>query len=460
MKAALKIALAASLAAGVTAQPHNHQHLHQHARKHQHGAPLLSDREALDKRYVEIEYAYETETDYVDVADGSHISADAAEQGLADGIYKIVGETTPTSTTPTTTPAPTTSSSSSTSAAPTTAPTTSSANGGEFLELKIAGLHTSSTSSAAPAATTSASSSSSSSSSGATGVDADFPDGELDCSTFPSDYGAVFLDNTGLSTGWAGYMDVGVDNFEIGQTADISIDISEPSGEVKSGYFLTYACPPGYDSAQWPGAQGSKGQSVGGIWCGSDNKLHLTRSDKTKKLCQSGAGNVKVTNKLSEDVYICKTIYPGNEGMYLPTLVEAGATVDLYNPYQSDSFVWEGLSTSAQYYINKKGLDVNTSCTWTPDAPYSTSAGNWAPMNLGTSVNADGETFLSIFHNTPTSSASLDFDIAISGDDVNGTPCKYDSSTDETTGGSNGCTVSLGILIPHPFYSRDKATDK
>lgn len=454
MKAALQIALAASLAAGVTAQPHNHQHLHQHARKHEHGAPLLSNRDALDKRYVAVEYAFETETDYVDVVDGSRISAEAAKQGLADGIYKIVGETTPTSTTPIATPAPTTSSSSSSSSssspsvAPTTAATTSSAKGGEFLELKIAGLSTSSTStSAAPAATTYASSSSSSSSSGSTGVDSDFPDGELDCSTFPSDYGAVFLNNAGLTTGWAGYMDVGVDNFEIGQIADISIDISEPSGEVKSGYFLTYACPPGYDSAQWPGAQGSKGQSVGGLWCGSDNKLHLTRASETKKLCQSGAGNVKVTNKLSEDVYICKTIYPGNEGMYLPTLVEAGATVDLYNPYQSNSFVWQGLSTSAQYYINKKGLDVNTSCTWTPDAPYSTSAGNWAPMNLGTSVNSDGQTFLSIFHNTPTSSASLDFDISISGDGVSGTPCDYDSSTDETTGGSNGCTVSTDNLM-------------
>lgn len=435
MKAALKLALAASLAAGVTAQPHNHQHLHQHARKHQHG---LEGRDVVDKRYVEVEYAYETATDYVDVTDGSHIDTEAAEQGLADGVYKIVGETTPTSTTPTPTPTPTPStSSSSSSVAPTT---TSSADGGAFLEVKLGKATSSSTSSSAAAAATTESSSSSSS--GATGVDTDFPDGELDCSTFPSKYGAVWLDNTGLSTGWAGYMDVGVDNYEIGQTADISIDISEPSGDVQAGYFLTYACPAGYDAAQWPGAQGSKGQSIGGIWCGSDNKLYLTRSSSSSKLCQAGAGNVKIVNELDEDVYICKTIYPGNEGMYLPTLVEAGATVDLYNPYQSDSFVWEGLTTSAQYYINKKGLDVNTSCTWTPDSPYATSAGNWAPMNLGTSVNADGETFLSIFHNTPTSSATLDFDITISGDEVNGLPCRYDSSTDETTGATNGCTVS------------------
>lgn len=439
MKAVLKIAIAASLAAGAAAQPHNHAHRHQHARKHQH---------ADDKRDLQVEYAYTTETSYVDVTDGSVIDSDKAVEGLADGLYKVVGESTPTSTVPTSTPVPTTTSISTTSVASTSvastsaAPTTSS-TGGEFIEVKIGSSPLSTSSSAAPAATAASSSSSSSSGSSTTGVDSDFPDGKLSCSTFPSDYGAVWLDNTLLSTGWAGYMDVGVGNYEVGQSASITIDIAEPtSGEVKPGYFVGYACPSGYDAAQWPAAQGSSGQSIGGLWCGSDNKLYLTRSNSTKKLCQAGAGNVQVVNELSEDVYICKTWYPGNEGMWLPTHVPAGATVDLYNPYQSESYEWQGATTSAQYYVNKKGLSVDQACVWTPASPYSTSAGNWAPINIGTSVNVDGETFLSIFHNTPTSSAALDFNIAISGSEVSGLPCKYDASSDETTGATNGCTVS------------------
>jgi SUN family beta-glucosidase len=44
--------------------------------------------------------------------------------------------------------------------------------------------------------------------SGATGVDADFPDGQLDCSTFPSQYGAVAAPWLNMN-GWIGLQDVG-----------------------------------------------------------------------------------------------------------------------------------------------------------------------------------------------------------------------------------------------------------
>lgn len=441
MKAVLQIAIAASLAAGVTAQPH-HQHRHQHARRHQNASPLLSE------RALEVEYAFTTETEYVNVADGSHIDTSAAEEGIADGIYKVVGETTPTSTTPTPTPTPTPSTSTSTSSSSVVSSSSaaSTSDGGAFLELKLGLGSTSTSSSSSAAVATASSSSSSSSSSGATGVDADFPDGELDCSTFPSDYGAVELSNAGYTGGWAALMDVGTSNYVLGQSADITVDISMPDTSVQAGYFAMYGCPAGYDPAQWPEAQGSKGQSIGGLWCGTDNKLYLTRSSETTKLCQAGAGNVKVTNNLSEDVYLCKTLYPGSESMVLPTLVGAGETVDLYNPYQDKSYVWQGGSTSAQYYVNKKGLGVDQACVWTSPAPNSESAGNWAPECIGTSVNADGETFLSMFHNTPTSSAALDFDMEISGSAVSG-DCKYSASSDSFTGGGNGCTVSLNRVI-------------
>lgn len=453
MKAVLKIVLAASLAAGVTAQPHSN-HRHEHARRHQHQhAPPLEARE------IATDYQWVTDTVYVDV-DGTQIDPADAALGLDDGTYKVVGETepekatpVPTSTTPTPTPTPTpsttSSSSTSTSVASTSSASISSA-GGAFLEVKV-GLAASSTSSAASSSSTT---SSSSSSSGATGINADFPDGQIDCSDFASvaQYGALELENTSQAP-WAGYQHVGLSAYTVGQTAAISVDISEPlSGTPTAGTFVGYACQPGYDAAQWPAAQGSTGQSVGGLWCGSDEKLHLTRSETTSKLCQAGAGNVHVVSKLSKDVYICKTWYPGNEGMYLPTLVSAGSTVDLYNPLQSESYEWQGLTTSAQYYLNMQGVSVGQACTWTPSAPYTESAGNWAGMNLGTSVNQDGNTFLSIFHNTPTSTAALDYNIQVAGTadggtgSVNGLECSYEYSSNAVTGGGNGCTVSSNKL--------------
>lgn len=435
MKTALTFAVAASLAAGAVAQPHNHQHRHQHARKHEHAA-LLNERDQV------INYKYVEETSYVDV-NGNVISAEAAEAGLADGEYSIVGETTPTSTALATTLTPTTTAVPSTSAAP----TTSSASGGEFLELKLGSIGSSTAEASSASATATASASSSSSSSGATGVDADFPDGTIDCATFPSAYGAVAVDQTGVSP-WVGYMDVGTSNYVLGQTDDITVDISEPtSGDPQPGYFVGYHCPAGYDQAQWPAAQGSSGQSIGGLYCGSDNKLHLTRTDSTK-LCQKGAGNVQIVSKLSKSVFICKTWYPGNEGMYLPTEVSAGATVSLFNPLQSESYEWEGSTTSAQYYMNLQGLTAAQACVWDSPSPYTKKAGNWAGVNLGTSENSDGETFLSIFHNTPTSDAALDYNIVISGSDVSGLPCKYTYSDNEFTGDGNGCTVSSQPLAP------------
>lgn len=449
MKAVLNIALAASLAAGVTAQPHQHQH----ARKHQHVSPL-------DARELTTSYEWVVDTVYVDVVDGSSIDKTDAVEGLEDGTYEIVGETTPESTTPiptpypTPTPTPTPSpSTSSTPEATTTSAATTSAAGGEFLEVnnKVGVKSTSTSTSAAAEPTKESSSSSSSSSSGSTGIDSDFPDGEIDCGDFDSvaKYGAVALDNTKVAP-WAGYQHVGTSAYSVGQTADITVDISEPlTGDPTAGTFAGYHCPSGYDAAQWPAAQGSTGQSIGGLWCGSDEKLYLTRSETTSKLCQAGAGNVHIVSNLSKDVYICKTWYPGNEGMYLPTLVSAGSTVDLYNPYQSESYEWLGSTTSAQYYLNLQGLSVDQACTWTPDAPYSEKAGNWAGMNLGTSVNSDGETFLSIFHNTPTSDASMDYDIQVAGTaeggdgDVSGLECRYESASNSVTGGGNGCTVSL-----------------
>lgn len=459
MQTVFKVALAASLAAGVSAQPHNHQH----ARRHQHPEPLAA-------RELITDYEWVTDTVYVDVANGAAIDLADAVEGLEDGTYKIVGETAPEEstapTTPTTappipTPTPTSTSTSSSTPVPTSAEPTTSTPGNAFIEVNINVGHkdtdtdTSTSSTASTTSTSSSSYSTTESSSGSTGIDSDFPDGEIGCADFASvaKYGAVELGHTPVAP-WLGFMKVGLSAYTLGQSASITVDIEEPtSGDPTPGTFVGYACPDGYDASQWPEAQGLTGQSLGGLWCASDEKLYLTRSATTHKLCQAGAGNVHVISDLDKDVYICKTWYPGNEGMYLPTLVSAGSTVDLYNPYQSESYEWLGLTTSAQFYLNMQGVPVEQACTWTPDSPYTKVAGNWAGINLGTSVNADGETFLSIFHNTPTSTAALDYNIKIAGTpsggkgDVSGLACDYDYSSNTITGGGNGCTVSFTNFI-------------
>lgn len=437
MKGALNIAIAASLAAGVTAQPHAHHHRHQHAKKHDQVPHVVQLKQrgpspVLNERDVVVVYETPLETAYV--LGGESITPEEAEDCLRDKLCEIVGESEPTFVTPTPTPTPTPSQSS-TSAAKST-----SAAAGEFFEAKVNKVATPSSSSAEPASSSPApKATSSSSSSGASGIDADFPDGEIDCSTLPTEYGAVAVTQV-ENSGWAGLLEPPAGTFTVGSTKAITT-YDAPTGDLKAGMFGTYQCPEGYDMAQWPeGAQGATGQSIGGLWCGLDNKLYLTRPDSTKKLCQKGAGNVKVVNKLSDKVSLCKTSYPGKEDMILSNVVEGGATYNLYNPYQNQSYVWGGASTSAQYYVNLKGLDKDVACQWESPFPHKLDAGNWAGVNLGTSVNDDGTTFLSIFHNTPTSSKALDFNIELSGDVSQKCTYSYSSNSFSPSNG-NGCTV-------------------
>ncbi|KUI60043.1 Secreted beta-glucosidase sun1 [Cytospora mali] len=447
MKAIINLAIAASLAAGATAQPHAHQHQHQHAKKH--GSPVLNLERASPVLKGRDVVVWETPMVTTYVLAGESITKEEAENCLKDGSCEVVGETEPTFVAPT--PSTTSTSSVPTTTSTSTSTTPSSSSSAVASSTKVAaaeffefGLGSSSSSStvAATSAAASASATSSSSSSGATGIDADFPDGTLDCSAgVPTAYGAVEITHLGTD-GWAGILDVGTTAFEIGSTKAIASFSVATSGGVSAGMFGLYACPEGYDGAQWPEeAQGATGQSIGGLWCGTDNKLYLTRADSTKKLCQAGAGGVKVINKLSDKVSFCKTLYPGTESMVIPTVVESGATAELYNPFQNLSYSWEGSSTSAQYYVNLKGLGEDIACVWDSPDPYSESAGNWAGVNLGTSVDDNGVTYLSIFHNTPTSDAALDFNIKLSGDISS--DCTYDySSNSFSPSNGNGCTVS------------------
>ena len=138
------------------------------------------------------------------------------------------------------------------------------------------------------------------------GLERDFPDGIIDCSTFPSDYGPIKIDWTELG-GWTGIQYVTIQDNSI-----THIDTAIPGGEgCKPGAMCSYACPAGYQKSQWPSAQGSTGQSVGGLHCKENGKLSLTNPSLSKKLCIKGTGATKVQNNLSSNAAICRTDYPG-----------------------------------------------------------------------------------------------------------------------------------------------------
>lgn len=268
--------------------------------------------------------------------------------------------------------------------------------------------------------------------SGGTGLNANFPSGKIPCSHFPSDYGAVALDYLGTH-GWSGIQYV--PGYTLAATA-IDTIITAIAGEgCKELAMCSYACPAGYQKTQWPTAQGSTLESIGGLFCNSDGMLELTRPDHPT-LCEQGAGGVTVQNDLQDSVCTCRTDYPGIESMVIPACANPGESIAITNPIESDYYVWDNKQTSAQYYINKAGYSVGDACVWNSKRD-PLGAGNWAPMNLGVGQTNDGTTWLSIFDNLPTSTALLGFNVEITGD--TSSKCSYINGV--WTGGSNGCTV-------------------
>lgn len=207
---------------------------------------------------------------------------------------------------------------------------------------------------------------------GGQGLDSEFPDGELDCDTFPADYGAIPVDYLGHS-GWIGIQKVSIaDNL----VHDIVTGISGDG--CQDGAMCSYACPPGYLKSQWPSTQGAKGQSVGGLEC-SNGKLRLTNPGLSKSLCIKGAGGVMARNEASDVVSICRTDYPGTEDETVPLRVDAGETQELACPDSGTYYKWKGMDTTAQYYLNS-GADPEAACKW---GKAGTKLGNWAPVNFG-----------------------------------------------------------------------------
>ncbi|KAH6895121.1 hypothetical protein B0T10DRAFT_207474 [Thelonectria olida] len=419
MKNFITYTLAATLVAGAAA---DHQHRHHHGRRS--GSKVAKrDPDAVTEYVVAA-----TETVYE--VNGEQISAEEAEQGIQAGNYVVVGETNPTTY--------------SVAAAPTSTSETESATfAAQFIESKAETTSTSTsitpvvatTSSAAASSTTATAeddSSDDSTTSSGSGVSSKFKSGTIKCSVFPSAYGAVALDWLDFG-GWSGIQYV--PDYTPGDSAISTIHTAISGDGCTKNAFCSYACPAGYQKTQWPSAQGSTKESIGGLYCNSEGYLELTR-DGYETLCEAGEGGVTIKNELDVGVATCRTDYPGTENMVVPAWAAAGSSVSVCNPNQGTYYQWNGSGTSAQYYVNKAGYSNSDACVWTSSKD-SDGAGNWAPIVLGVGYS-DGNTYVSIFQNLPTSTAKLDFNIEIKGGN---TKCSYIDGV--WTGGSSGCTTTI-----------------
>lgn len=416
------------------AQP---QHAHNHAHKHKRGTVTTTAPGPIVTVYE---------------LNGLDVSWEDVEKGIADGKYILVGEEVASATTTSilsTSSVPSTSTAASTSVAPIVAiekpVTTSSSSSSSSSSTSVKVTPTSSTTpvavkttstSAAAAATTSASSGTSSGD-----TSSEFPSGTIKCSQFPSAYGPVAADWLGLG-GWTGIQST--PDYSILDTAISYIETAISGSSCTTNSFCSYACPAGTQKSQWPSAQGSTGQSIGGLYCNSKGYLELSNTDE-KSLCISGTGGVQVKSTLSQNALICRTDYPGTESETIALNVAPGATEPLTCPDASTYYQWEGSHTSAQYYINNQGLTEGQACIWGESG---SDAGNWAPVNAGVGRGTDGITYISLFPNSPTNpDGVLNYSITITG--ASG-ECSYSGGKYYGTGGvesATGCTVSIPFIL-------------
>ena len=446
MKVTVSLLSAAVVVAA--AQPHRHGHQHAHEKREAQGPQGGQDWQWSQTMDI---VAGPTVTVYM--LNGQPISEADVMQGIKNGTLVWanggVAEASTVVSSSSEYVAPTSSSSpvsiaTTSSLAPAYTPQSTPASSSASSEAPSSSSAPASSAPPAPAYSSPAPSPSSSTSDSATGVDSAFPDGQLDCSTFPSQYGAVAVDWMGLG-GWTGVQNPGSDNGGFSNILTVTSNTCGEGGNCCSeGSFCSYACPAGYQKSQWPSTQGATGQSVGGIQC-QGGKLHLTNPGMSKNLCMTGASQVTVLveNNLSKNVPICRTDYPGTEAETVPLDAEPGTTSNLTCPDASNYYNWEGGHTSAQYYVNPEGTSVQDACQWGSSAnPW----GNYAPLNLGVGYS-NGAAWLSIFQNAPTTTASLDFTVEITGDGLSGT-CKYSNGqycsgvNYDSCSATTGCTVS------------------
>ncbi len=143
--------------------------------------------------------------------------------------------------------------------------------------------------------------------------DKEFPNNKIPCTEFPYGYGALPLSSQGLG-GWSGIQDPlyrGSDGFD---DIDTVTAASCDSGSCCTpGSFCSYGCPNPYLKLSFPKKQGRVGQTVGGLYCNEQGLLEMADGSLGTTLCgpTSKSMTVKVQNKLSKSVSICRTDYPG-----------------------------------------------------------------------------------------------------------------------------------------------------
>ena len=440
----------------VATQPHQHQHQHHH----------LARRDDAVKYDVVHVMVYEL--------NGKLISQAEVEEGLKNGTLVLApnGEVSSIASAPaapaTSAAAPPSSSASVVAAPPISYQHSSAATAPSYSA--SAPTH-SAPAYSAPASSSSSGGSSFSGDSGdsgseagwsnaaGSGIDTDFPDGQISCDQFPSSYGAKAVPWMKVG-GWSGIQTPGstFPGLNKGAISDISTQVPSACSDgacCTGGSFCSYACPAGYLKSQWPvGNQGETGQSVGGLYCSSsDNKLYLTNPGLSKKLCIEGSSQVNsnIVSSLDSNVAACRTDYPGCESMNIPTLVVGGSGSNQTTPLATVSgatyYHWQGAddnanyATSAQYYINPSKYSVSDGCWWNePGTP----AGNYAPVILGVGIDASNKGWFAIQDNSQKpDGAELDFGIRIdSSDGTNFCQYKPGQGFTNTLGtNSQGCTV-------------------
>ncbi|MCJ1390532.1 hypothetical protein MMC18_003392 [Xylographa bjoerkii] len=397
MKLADVIVAWVTAASLVAAQPHRHHHRH------------------AEKRSPDIDVVTVAgPTVYAFEFNGQSMSQDQVCKGIADGTLMWAPGT---GENPCDDPASvqTAVSTSSTTSITTTITATSSTGGNELFAHPSTMSTTSSSTTDSPAPSSSTTASTTSAAAAATSavavssgsssndgsidaqissnpnVDKPFPSGQLDCSVFPEEYGAIPVAWMNMD-GWSGIQYVQI-----------------------SGNAVT-SIVTGYQKSQWPLEQGSTGQSVGGIMCGPDGKLHLTNPGLSPNLCMQGSGLVSVQNTLSNNVGICRTDYPGTEDEVVPLDTQGGSTNPLTCPEANSYYLHEGSFTSAQYYVNPSGTLISDACQWSTNG---TDVGNFAPSYVGVGTDENGQTWLSITstqQQNPANYQPLDFSIELQGE--------------------------------------------
>lgn len=125
--------------------------------------------------------------------------------------------------------------------------------------------------------------------------------------------------------------------------------------------------------------------------------------------------------------------------MVVPLACTPGSTQELTVPDASNSYVWRGSPSSAQYYVNNAGIDVENGCVW---GPPNGGRGNWSPVVIGAGYSG-GKTWLSISQNN-LNSEPLNYNIKIVARDGAkvSQECKYENGK-FSNGDPVGCTAAV-----------------